>query len=64
MKDTAAYEAQKRYCESHDKPLFIPHGGICPNCLNDIFGKGGISQERAGNVLITSCPFCHTSFCD
>lgn len=58
------YEAQKKYCEENGKPLFVPSRGFCSNCGTDIFGKGGIDPETAGKRLITSCPFCRTSFCD
>lgn len=66
-----AYEAQRKYCDEHNVPLFADK--YCPHCGKDIFGVYGIggdkyrcgfSVECAGGTLITGCPFCNYSFCD
>ena len=55
---------QMLYCDLHYKPMFIPASGTCTSCQRDIFGPGGYTAENAASGLITSCPFCHQSFCE
>ena len=67
-----AIAAQEEYCEKHGAPHFAPHSGLCFRCHLQIYGilvadgkeTYGISVEKAGNQLITGCPFCHISFVD
>lgn len=63
-----AYNAQLKYCEEHNAPMFVPHMGICFCCGKSVFSKtqnaGTWSVERSGKDLITGCPFCGTSFVD
>lgn len=69
-----AIKAQKRYCDEHEVPMFIPANGWCLNCGCNIFEPHtyrrepirtfGIDVETAGSKLITSCPLCNATFCD
>ena len=59
-----AMDAQEKYCDEKNLPFFVPLFGECYHCHRQIFGEGGISEKKAGEELITSCPFCRTSFCD
>ncbi len=58
------YQEQVRYCEENGLPVFISESCRCPRCYGNLFGEGGIRPERAGEMLITSCPRCNASFCD
>ncbi len=53
-------KAQKEYCERTKTPFFAPTNGICWRCGRQIFTE--INLERAGNSLVTGCPFCHRSY--
>lgn len=56
-------DAQKKYCQEAKLPLFIPSNGVCWACHQNIFSEKGYTLAQA-NRLITSCPYCHKSFCD
>lgn len=44
---------------------FAPSNGKCYRCERNIAeGEKGITLEQLGNYIITSCPYCHCSFCD
>lgn len=60
----AAVEAQTQYCDEHEQPMFIPRDGYCEHCMRPIFGQGGYTYHHAMTRLLTSCPFCHKTFCD
>jgi len=47
--NTAGYEAQEKYCNQYELPIFIQKDGTCPRC---------------GRQLITGCPFCNASYCE
>lgn len=65
-----AAEAQERYCEEHECPMFVPRSGLCYRCGYNIFlpvnsSHGsvlGITVDEAGSKLITGCPICNYSF--
>ena len=66
-----AHEAQNKYCDENDLPIFAPFSGMCYRCSRNIylpFQKGdvvtGISVDSAGRRLIAGCPHCGYSFCD
>lgn len=59
-----AAEAQAKYCEKNEVPMFAPNNGRCVCCGRNIYDVGGISVETAGKKMITGCPFCDASFCD
>ena len=66
-----AEKRQQAYCHRHHVPFFAPPGGYCPHCFENIYTatendqkSPGYSVRRAGETLITSCPFCHWSFCE
>lgn len=70
-----AIENQRKYCETNDVPMFIETDGICYRCRKNIFEPfisvgdtcgfvSGITKERAGKALITSCPHCRYTFVD
>lgn len=66
-----AIEAQEAYCRKRGRPFFAPKGdGRCFHCGQNIYkprrdnSTSGISVERAGAALITSCPHCYYSFVD
>lgn len=61
-----AYEAQKKFCDLNDVPLFSPI--FCWSCGFNVFLP---SEHRAGRSVlyarknhITCCPHCSRSFCD
>jgi uncharacterized Zn-finger protein len=54
--------AQKKYCETHQVPMFVHPRGLCWNCNRQVFEQ--ITIEKAGSELVTGCPFCHRSFVD
>lgn len=62
--NTAGYEAQEKYCNEYELPIFIQKDGTCPRCGRNIFSDGGFSIEHAGRHLITGCPFCNASYCE
>lgn len=57
-----AVEAQTRFCEENEVPMFAPGDGYCEHCMNDIYAI--ITVEEAGKRLITGCPHCNHSFVD
>lgn len=66
-----AIENQREYCETNNVPMFIETDGICYRCRKNIFEPftsggfvSGITKERAGKALITSCPHCRYTFVD
>ena len=69
-----AADAQARYCEEHEIPLFAPTNGWCHECGRNIYEpytyRGqedrtiGISVEEAGSRHITGCPHCNHTFVD
>ena len=60
-----ALQAQKDYCKREKDPFFIPEDGVCWSCHKNIFGgPKAITAEKAGSALITSCPYCSSSFVD
>lgn len=67
-----AITAQGEYCEKHRAPYFAPKSGLCFRCHRQIYGiydldgkeLRGISVEKAGERLITGCPYCRMSFVD
>lgn len=68
---SAASMAQEQYCREHGLPEFAPPGGVCYKCGGNIYipRSGhvyvtGIDVKTAGEKHITSCPHCHTTFCD
>ena len=61
---SAAYEAQKKYCEENNKPFFISGMVVCPQCGVPLFYPPfGYTVEEAASGLITGCPNGH-SFLD
>lgn len=56
-----AIDAQERFCDENNLPLFAPDNGKCDHCRGQIYEK--ISVEKAGSELITGCPHCYYSFC-
>lgn len=56
-------KAQKEYCQENQLPNFASNGK-CYNCFRNVFDDNGYNLEYARTKLITSCPFCHKSFCD
>ena len=58
-----AVAAQEKYCEKHDVPNFALQG-YCFRCGQNVYSKGGYSVNYASSNLVTSCPWCHTSFCE
>lgn len=69
-----AIKAQEKFCDKNEYPCFAPDDGICWDCHQNIYSENGItrygrkthgiSEESAGNHLITGCPFCSRSYCD
>ena len=67
-----AVKAQEAYCDEHKCPMYAPRNGICFRCGFNIYlpinGSRntilGISVAEAGCKLVTSCPFCNTTFVD
>lgn len=59
----AAILAQRSLCEKKGQPLWVTTSR-CGNCRRELFVPGGISIDKAGKEVITSCPFCHHSFVD
>ena len=69
-----AAKAQERYCNEHEIPVFAPCNGWCNHCGRNIYepytywGREdrtfGFSVEDAGSRHLTSCPHCHSTFCD
>ena len=68
-----AADAQKRFCERNGYLLFAPYSGYCFKCGRNIYAPfktragdtlPGYTVEQAGHMLITYCPFCHTSYID
>ena len=57
-------DAQEKYCKDHHCPMFAPHDGRCWACYSNIFSEKGYTLNEARSNLITSCPYCRTSFCD
>lgn len=59
-----AIQAQRDYCDRTQAPYFAPlYDGQCFSCRANIFmAPNGISVEEAGKRLITSCPYCHSSY--
>ena len=65
-----AIAAQAAYCDEIKAPHFAPPDGHCYLCGANIYRapdpergiSGGITVERAGERLVTGCPFCHYSF--
>ena len=55
-------KAQIEYCKKMEVPRFAPLKGHCFSCKRQIYDR--IKYEKAANTLITSCPFCHVSYCD
>lgn len=55
-----ARQAQNKYRSGNKLPRFAPVDGICYNCHRNIYE--GISVEKAGQELVTDCPFCNHSF--
>ena len=55
-------KAQIEYCKKTEVPRFAPLKGHCFSCGRQIYDR--IKYEKAANTLITSCPFCHVSYCD
>lgn len=53
-------KAQAAFCKEHNIPDFTFR--VCPTCRNNWTMR--YTVERAGNSHITSCPFCHMSWCD
>jgi hypothetical protein len=68
----AAVKAQQAYCDANNLPCFAP--SVCFACGRPIYAlepeaktpeqARAISVNQAGQTLITSCPFCNTSFVD
>ena len=54
-------QAQIDYCKSRNEICWVG-SGVCWCCGKDIFDK--ITLEDASTELITSCPFCNSSFVD
>ena len=60
-----AWRAQDAYCAARGCPTFVPVSGRCWRCGRDIFGPpGGVSVRRAGERVITGCPYCGYSFAE
>lgn len=59
----AAILAQRELCERMGQPLWVS-SSRCGSCNRELFAPGGISIDKAGKAIITSCPFCHHSFVD
>lgn len=69
-----AANAQAKYCEDHELPMFAPANGWCGHCGRNIFEPYtyrrepivtmGITVEEAGSRHITGCPLCGHTFCD
>lgn len=55
--------AQAIYCNDHNFPNFAGDG-YCPKCGRNCYDNDGYDMEYCANRLITSCPFCHRSWCD
>ena len=52
---------QAQFAKEHDAPMFAPTAR-CWSCGKNIWDA--ITLKRAGSELITSCPYCHRSYCD
>lgn len=50
--------SQWELCLDHDWPMFAPANGFCPSCNSDIV------DESWSERLVTSCKYCHKSFCE
>lgn len=57
-----AAEAQSKFAQEHECPMFAPIEGWCYHCGRNIYEQ--ISVEEAGKRLITGCPHCYHSFVD
>ena len=55
---------QRALCEKHGIPMFMPSDGSCYHCGRYLFTPYGYSDDAAKYEIITSCPYCHTSFVD
>lgn len=54
-------DAQIKYCEDNNYPMFMPKLGYCWLCARDIVPK---LKDKMATELITGCPICHRSYCD
>lgn len=59
-----AAKMQKIFTAKRGLPIFAPPDGICCACGGRIYGERGYSVEYAASALITSCPYCATSYVD
>lgn len=57
-----AAQAQVEYCDRNELHCYAPRDGYCWHCNENIYKL--ISVEDAGKTLITSCPYCHSTFVD
>lgn len=68
-----AANAQAKYCEEHEVPMFAPANGMCNRCGRNIYEpytvrhgtetvQLGITVEDAGKRLISGCPHCNATF--
>lgn len=55
---------QLQFCKSKNLPLFAPEDGRCAYCGENIYSENGIDVKRAGETIITRCPFCDHTFVD
>lgn len=55
---------QSQLCKNKNLPMFAPQSGICGKCGENIYSKGGVDIKRAGETIITFCPFCNHTFVD
>ena len=62
-----AIEAQEKYCNDNELPLFAPRNGVCWSCDKNIYNThkdNHIDLKQASGELVTGCPFCFKSYCD
>jgi len=55
-------QAYLKWCREHSLPAFVPESNICFHCHRPIFEDGDKGPKY--DSFPTSCPHCHTTYCD
>ena len=55
---------QRKYCNEHAAPFFMPGDGLCYRCKKDIIAVLIEGGKTGAEKLVTGCPICFRSYCD